>query len=146
MIKERADIRPQHFGWDVTGRVATITLNRPERKNPLTFDSYAELIATFRALTDVREIRAVVVTGAGSGIGLGIATLFAQQGSKVIGIGRRVDVLEAAMSGIRAEGGDAFAVPGDVSDESQVEAAVSAALIVYEARRQRTTAVVEGRP
>ena len=34
---------PQHFGWSVDGRVATITLNRPERKNPLTFDSYAEL-------------------------------------------------------------------------------------------------------
>jgi len=56
---------PRHFGWSVDGRVATITLNRPERKNPLTFDSYGELTATFRALNDERDIRAVVLTGAG---------------------------------------------------------------------------------
>ena len=45
-----AELRPGHFGWQVEGRVATITLNRPERKNPLTFESYAELTDTFRAL------------------------------------------------------------------------------------------------
>src|SRR6188508_1430198 len=58
---------PRHFGWRVDGRVATITLNRPERKNPLTFDSYAELTATFRALAEEGSegIRAVVLTGAG---------------------------------------------------------------------------------
>ncbi|HNK18607.1 MAG TPA: enoyl-CoA hydratase, partial [Piscinibacter sp.] len=38
-----ADLKPAHFGWRVEGRVGVITLNRPERKNPLTFDSYAEL-------------------------------------------------------------------------------------------------------
>ncbi len=64
-------IRPQHFGWAVDHRVATITLNRPERKNPLTFDSYAELIATFRALTGATDIRAVVVTGAGGNFSSG---------------------------------------------------------------------------
>src|SRR5688572_506119 len=58
-------IRPQHFDWHVEGRVATITLNRPERKNPLTFDSYAELTATFRTLAAVTDIRTVVLTGAG---------------------------------------------------------------------------------
>jgi enoyl-CoA hydratase/carnithine racemase len=57
---------PRHFGWQVDGRVACITLNRPERKNPLTFDSYAELTSTFRALADETEIRAVVLTGAGA--------------------------------------------------------------------------------
>jgi enoyl-CoA hydratase/carnithine racemase len=58
---------PQHFDWRVESRVATITLNRPERKNPLTFDSYAELTATFRSLAEDTgmEIRAVVITGAG---------------------------------------------------------------------------------
>jgi enoyl-CoA hydratase/carnithine racemase len=56
---------PENFGWQVDGRVATITLNRPERKNPLTFDSYAELIETFRALVNEKDIRAVVLTGAG---------------------------------------------------------------------------------
>jgi enoyl-CoA hydratase/carnithine racemase len=56
---------PRHFGWTVSGKVATITLNRPERKNPLTFDSYAELRDTFRALTLEPTIKAVVITGAG---------------------------------------------------------------------------------
>jgi enoyl-CoA hydratase/carnithine racemase len=56
---------PKHFGWQVDNRVATITLNRPERKNPLTFESYQELIETFRALVDEKDIRAVVLTGAG---------------------------------------------------------------------------------
>jgi enoyl-CoA hydratase/carnithine racemase len=57
--------RPTHFLWQTDGRVATVTLNRPERKNPLTFDSYAELRDTFRALADDRELKAVVITGAG---------------------------------------------------------------------------------
>ncbi len=58
-------IRPQHFGWTVDGRVATITFNRPERKNPLTFDAYAELTATFRTLAATTDVRALVLTGAG---------------------------------------------------------------------------------
>ena len=45
-----ADFKPRHFEWSVEDRVATLTLDRPERKNPLTFESYRELIATFRAL------------------------------------------------------------------------------------------------
>ena len=60
-----ADFRPRHFGWRLDARVATITLDRPEKKNPLTFDSYAELTETFRALTTTRDVRAVVLTGAG---------------------------------------------------------------------------------
>ena len=40
-----SEIRPKHFAWRVEDRVATITLNRPERKNPLTFESYRELPA-----------------------------------------------------------------------------------------------------
>ncbi|MEE8247777.1 MAG: enoyl-CoA hydratase family protein [Alphaproteobacteria bacterium] len=56
--------QPQHFDWSFDGGVATLTLNRPERKNPLTFDSYAELRDTFRALDHADEVRAVVFTGA----------------------------------------------------------------------------------
>ena len=56
--------QPQHFDWSFDGGVATLTLNRPERKNPLTFDSYAELRDTFRALDQAEEVRAVVFTGA----------------------------------------------------------------------------------
>jgi len=58
-------LQPQHFKWQVSERVGVITLSRPERKNPLTFDSYAELRDLFRALTDVPDIRALVLTGAG---------------------------------------------------------------------------------
>ncbi|HTL27037.1 MAG TPA: enoyl-CoA hydratase-related protein, partial [Burkholderiales bacterium] len=57
--------RPQHFRWEVKDRVATITLNRPERKNPLTFESYAELRDTFHRLQHASDVRAVVLTGEG---------------------------------------------------------------------------------
>src|SRR5690242_2300641 len=61
----RSEIQPRHFAWRVEDRVATITLNRPERKNPLTFESYNELIETFQKLAHTEEIKAVVITGAG---------------------------------------------------------------------------------
>ena len=60
-----ADLTPQSFGWQVEGKVATITLSRPERKNPLTFESYAELRDTFRQLAFVTDAKVVVITGAG---------------------------------------------------------------------------------
>ena len=58
-------MQPEHFGWRVEGKVGVITLNRPERKNPLTFDSYAELRDFFRALEREPAIRAVVLRGEG---------------------------------------------------------------------------------
>jgi len=62
---EAANFRPQHFLWKFQDGVGTVTLNRPERKNPLTFDSYAELRDTFRALTDARQVKVIVVRGEG---------------------------------------------------------------------------------
>ena len=62
---------PSHFRWDYAGGVATVTLNRPERKNPLTFDSYAELRDTFRALVYASEVKAVVIAGAGGNFSSG---------------------------------------------------------------------------
>lgn len=56
---------PAHFLWTFADGVATITLNRPERKNPLTFESYDELRKTFWNLDICWEVRAVVITGAG---------------------------------------------------------------------------------
>ena len=47
--------KPKHFLWSVAGKVATITLNRPERKNPLTLESYAELRDLFRDLSICRR-------------------------------------------------------------------------------------------
>jgi enoyl-CoA hydratase/carnithine racemase len=55
----------RHFLFELKGRVGVITLNRPERKNPLTFESYAELRDLFRQLVGVSEVRAIVLTGAG---------------------------------------------------------------------------------
>jgi enoyl-CoA hydratase/carnithine racemase len=62
---DAAEIRPRHFGWEVADRVAVVTLDRPERRNPLTFESYRELAATFQALRRAEVVRAVVLTGAG---------------------------------------------------------------------------------
>jgi enoyl-CoA hydratase/carnithine racemase len=58
-------LRPVHFAWKIDDRVATITLDRPERKNPLTLESYRELTDTFLALQHVNDVRAIVITGAG---------------------------------------------------------------------------------
>jgi enoyl-CoA hydratase/carnithine racemase len=57
----------RHFGWAASadGRVATITLDRPEKKNPLTFESYAELRDLFRDLASASDVRAIVLTGSG---------------------------------------------------------------------------------
>jgi enoyl-CoA hydratase/carnithine racemase len=60
-----SDLKPTHFLWDFADGVATITLNRPERKNPLTFESYDELRATFWNLDNCRQVKAIVITGAG---------------------------------------------------------------------------------
>ena len=60
-----ADYQATHFLWEVCGKVATITLNRPERKNPLTFESYAELRDLFRELNYANDVKAIVIVGAG---------------------------------------------------------------------------------
>jgi enoyl-CoA hydratase/carnithine racemase len=58
-------IEAKHFLWKVEGKVGVITLNRPERKNPLTFESYAELRDLFIKLKQTNDIKAVVINGAG---------------------------------------------------------------------------------
>ena len=55
-----ATLTPKHFLWRMDGAVAVIQLNRPDRKNPLTFESYAELRDTFRALPYTDDVKAVV--------------------------------------------------------------------------------------
>ena len=61
----------RHFLLSVEGTVANVTLNRPERKNPLTFDSYRELTDFFRALAFDDQVKAVVVSGAGGNFSSG---------------------------------------------------------------------------
>ncbi len=63
--RQLSGYRAAHFRWEAQEGVATITLNRPERKNPLTFDSYAELRDLFGQLKYATDIHAVVVAGAG---------------------------------------------------------------------------------
>jgi enoyl-CoA hydratase/carnithine racemase len=67
------DYQARHFLWETSddGRVAILRLNRPERKNPLTFDSYAELRDLFRNLADASDVRAIVLTGAGGNFSSG---------------------------------------------------------------------------
>jgi enoyl-CoA hydratase/carnithine racemase len=60
-----AGYQARHFLWQVEGGVATVTLNRAERKNPLTFDSYAELRDLFHKLKWAQDVKAVVLVGAG---------------------------------------------------------------------------------
>ena len=60
-----ADFKPQHFGWTFDAGVAVIQLARPERKNPLTFESYAELRDAFRALAYADDVKAVVFAANG---------------------------------------------------------------------------------
>lgn len=62
---DMAAYTPRHFSWSLDGKVATITLNRPERKNPLTFESYAELRDLFRDLVYADAVKSIVLTGAG---------------------------------------------------------------------------------
>jgi len=62
---------PRHFRWRFADGVATVTLDRPERKNPLTFESYAELRDAFRALVYASAVKAVVVAGAGGNFSSG---------------------------------------------------------------------------
>ena len=61
-----AALQPRHFGWRVTDRVATITLDRPERKNPLSLESYRELTDTFLSLQRAIRRRKEPLSGASS--------------------------------------------------------------------------------
>jgi len=64
-MSSMAGLSPEHFEWRMEGRVAVIRLTRPERKNPLTFDSYAELRDCFRAMTYADDVDAVVFASNG---------------------------------------------------------------------------------
>jgi enoyl-CoA hydratase/carnithine racemase len=66
-----SDFTPQHFQLSVAGKVATVMLNRPEKKNPLTFESYRELTDFFLAAQKEEAVKAIVVTGAGGNFSSG---------------------------------------------------------------------------
>jgi len=60
-----AAYKAEHFEFSVAGRVGSIVLARPERKNPLTFESYAELVSLFHRAASDSSVRAFVISGAG---------------------------------------------------------------------------------
>jgi enoyl-CoA hydratase/carnithine racemase len=70
-MTEMAGLKPAHFLWETHDRVGVIRLNRPERKNPLTFESYAELRDTFRALALATDINVVVFASNGGNFSSG---------------------------------------------------------------------------
>jgi enoyl-CoA hydratase/carnithine racemase len=63
--------KASHVGFEVDSKVATLTLNRPDKKNPLTFESYAEIVNLFRAAAKDQDVKAIVVTGAGGNFSSG---------------------------------------------------------------------------
>ena len=66
-----AQYTAQHVKFEVVGKVATLTLNRPERKNPLTFESYEEIANILRAAAKDKQVKAIVLAGAGGNFSSG---------------------------------------------------------------------------
>ena len=101
--RQLAGLAPTHFQWKVDQGVATVTLHRPERKNPLTFESYAELRDTFRALRYADDVHAVILTGAGGNFCSGgdvheiIAPLVAMRAPELLRFTRMTGDLVLAM-------------------------------------------------
>ena len=106
MSLDPATLEPQHFLWAFENGVATVTLNRPERKNPLTFDSYAELRDTFRALATTPAVKVVVITGAGGN--------FCSGGDGHEIIGPLTQPIVAAVEGVCTGAGAILAMASDL--------------------------------
>jgi enoyl-CoA hydratase/carnithine racemase len=115
----------------ITGKVATIILDRPEKKNPLTFDSYAEIVDVFRAAAKDKAVGAFVVTGAGSNFSSGgdvfeiIKPLIEMEASQLLDFTRMTgDVVKAmracpqpiiaAIDGVCAGAGAILAMASDI--------------------------------
>lgn len=75
--------------------------------------------------------KVAIITGAGSGIGEATAKLFAEQGAKVVAVGRHLETLQCVASAIKAAGGEALALTADLSDETQIAAMVKRVIETY---------------
>jgi enoyl-CoA hydratase/carnithine racemase len=100
-------IAPRSFRYALDGGIATITLDRPDTLNSLTFEVYAELRDTFRALETEREVESVVLTGAGRGFCSGgsvhdiIGPLFAMSPAERLAFTRMTGALIGAIRQLR---------------------------------------------
>jgi enoyl-CoA hydratase/carnithine racemase len=133
-------IEPEHFLYDeAASGVATITLNRPERLNALTFDVYRELTDTFRLLDGRPSVRAVIITGTGRGFCTGgdvndiIGRLFERDAEGLLGFTRMTCDLVAAMRALRAP--IVAALNGTVAGAGAIIALASDLRIASEAAR-----------
>lgn len=126
-----SDYQAKHFLWRVEESVGYVTLNIPERKNPLTFDSYAELRDLFRNLVYDREIRTIVISGSGDNFSSGgdvhdiigpltrmstpeLLTFTRMTGDLVKAIRACPQVVIAAVNGICAGAGAIIAMVSDL--------------------------------
>ncbi len=122
---------PSHFRWSLQDGVGTVTLDRPDKKNALTFESYAELRDTFIALRSAPEVKAVVLTGTGGNFCSGgdvheiigpllqmndtqLADFTRMTGDLVIAMLSCPQVIVAAVDGVCVGAGAAIAMASDV--------------------------------
>jgi len=122
---------PSHFRWSLKDGVGTVILDRPEQKNALTFDSYAELLDTFLALRSATEVKSVVLTGAGGNFCSGgdvneiigpllkmndaqLSEFTKMTGDLVIAMISCPQVIVAAVDGVCVGAGAAIAMASDV--------------------------------
>jgi enoyl-CoA hydratase/carnithine racemase len=120
-----------HVRFEVDNKVATLTLDRPDKKNPLTFESYAEIVGLFRAAAHDKDVKAIVVTGAGGNFSSGgdvfeiIGPLIAMQTAELLEFttmtGNVVKAMRAcpqpiiaAISGVCAGAGAIIAMASDL--------------------------------
>jgi enoyl-CoA hydratase/carnithine racemase len=126
-------IKAVHVGWEASedGRVVTIRLNRPEKKNPLTFDSYAELRRLFHDVAQASDVRAIVLAGAGGNFSSGgdvfeiiepltrmkmpeLLAFTRMTGDVVRAMRRCPQPIIAAVDGVCAGAGACLAMAGDI--------------------------------
>lgn len=123
--------QPEHFQWSFDQGVATVTLDRPERRNALTLESYAELRDTFTALHDVPAVRSIVLTGAGGNFCSGgdvheiigrlvsmspeeLGTFTRMTGDLIVAMLRCPQIIVAAVDGVCVGAGAALAMASDL--------------------------------
>ena len=90
-----AGYKARHVRFTVDGKVATLTLDRPDKKNPLTFDSYAEIVDLFRAAAKDKQVKAIVVTKPGESVNPADVIAWARERIAAYKAPKSVDFIDA---------------------------------------------------